>query len=133
MGAAEIDRSDAAGIGDQIGEDVASTRRDRHHVALRRERERLEVDLGVFPDLGVDQSLERPGEHDFEQAFAREGAIAAHRLVQAMAGRGFGCGLQAELHVNGRIDSGLGTSADVSLMTGSWPFCGGAARARQNG
>jgi hypothetical protein len=39
-----------------------------------------------------------------EQAFARKGAIAAHRLVQAMAGRSFGCGRQAKLHVIGRID-----------------------------
>ena len=104
MGAAEIDRGDAAGIGDQIGEDVATSGRDRHHVALRRQRQRLHVDLGVLPNLRIDQALERPGEHDFEQAFARKRAIAAHRLVQAMAGRSFGCGRQAKLHVIGRID-----------------------------
>ena len=34
-----------------------------------------------------------------------------------MAGRSFGCGRQAKLHVTGRIDRGLGTGADVSLMT----------------
>jgi hypothetical protein len=40
-------------------------------MALRRQRQRFEVDLGVFPDLRVDQAFERPGEHDFEHSLEK--------------------------------------------------------------
>ncbi len=50
---------------------------------VRLERQRLEVDLGILPDLGVDQATEQPFEHPLQQAFTGENAIAPDRLFQA--------------------------------------------------
>ena len=47
------------------------------------ERQRLEVDLGIFPDLGVDQAAEQPFEQPLQQTFTGKGTIAPDRLFQA--------------------------------------------------
>ena len=70
MRQAEIDRGDFSRIGRQIGQHVAAARRDGHDVAVSIELQRLEIDLGVFPDLRVDQAAEQPLEQAFEEAFA---------------------------------------------------------------
>ena len=62
MGLAEIDRRDLCRTRRQVGEDVAAARGDRHDMTVGPERQRLEIDLGVFPDLGVDQTAEQPFE-----------------------------------------------------------------------
>ena len=48
-----------------------------------RERQRLEVDLGVFPDLGVDEAAEEPLEQPLQKPLAGQRAMAADRLLQA--------------------------------------------------
>jgi hypothetical protein len=120
MGAAEVDRRDPSGIGDEIGEHVAPSRSDRHDVALRRQRQCLQVDLGVLPDLRVDQAFECPGEHDF-----RAGLRSKRRDCGAPPGSGDGwpqlwmrTSSQAPCDRSNR--QGLGTGADVSLMTAPW-------------
>ena len=47
------------------------------------ERQRLEIDLGIFPDLRVDQAAEQPLEQALEKAFAGQCSMAAHRMFQA--------------------------------------------------
>jgi hypothetical protein len=87
MGAGEIDSGDPARIGNEIGEDVAATGRNRHHVALRRERQCCHVHIGIFPNLRIDQPLERQGEQDFAKAVRGKCPVAADRLVEAAACR----------------------------------------------
>ena len=72
-----------AGSAGQVGQDVAAARGDRHDVAVRPERQRLEVDLGILPDLGVDQAAEQPLEQSLQETFAGKRAIAPDRLFQA--------------------------------------------------
>ena len=83
MRAAEIDRGDARGIAGQIGQDVAAARGDRHDMAVGLQRQRLEVDLGVLPDLGIDQAAEKPLEQPLQEALAAQRPVAAHRLLEA--------------------------------------------------
>ena len=52
-------------------------------MAVGPERQRLEVDLGVFPDLGVDEAAEQPFEQLLQKSLAGQDAIAADRLFQA--------------------------------------------------
>ena len=65
---AEIDGGDVSRVGRQVGQHVAAARRDGHDVAVAIERQRLEIDLGIFPDLRVDQAAEQPS-----RTGAREG------------------------------------------------------------
>ncbi len=69
MRQAEIDGGDLGRIGRQVGQDVAAARGDGHDMAIAVERQRLEIDLRVFPDLRVDQAAEQPLEQAFEKAF----------------------------------------------------------------
>ena len=52
-------------------------------MAVWPERQRLEVDLGIFPDLGIDEATEQPCEQALQKPLAGQGAIAADRLFQA--------------------------------------------------
>jgi hypothetical protein len=83
VGAAEIDGSDARGIGGQVGEHVATARGDGHHVRIRPKRQCLEIDLGIFPDLGIDQAAEQPFEQPLQQTFTGKGPITPDRLFQS--------------------------------------------------
>ena len=83
MRPAEIDGRDARRIGRQVGEHVAAARGDGHNVAIGVERQRLEIDLGVFPDLRIDQAAEQPLEHTLEKALSGQCSMAANRLFQA--------------------------------------------------
>ena len=83
MSAAEVERGDARRIADQIGQYIAAARGNRDHVAVALERQRLEVDVRVFPDLGVDETVEQSFEEAFEDPFATESAVPAHRLLQS--------------------------------------------------
>ena len=44
---------------------------------------RLEVDLGILPDLGVYEALEEPFEHPFQKSLAAQGAMATDSLLEA--------------------------------------------------
>ena len=87
VGAVEVDGGDPGGIGDEVAQHVAAAGRDREHVALRRDLERLEVDDRVFPDLRIDQVLERAREGALAQAVEGEDAVAVHGLLQQLGGR----------------------------------------------
>ena len=52
-------------------------------MAVAIERQRLKIDLGIFPDLRVDQAAKQPLEQVLEKAFAGRCSVAAHRLFQA--------------------------------------------------
>src|SRR5260221_7001961 len=82
MREAEIDRGDAGGIRRQIGENVAAARGDGHDMAVRPQRQRLEVELGVLPDLGIDEAAKQPLEQLFQETFTGESAIAPDSLFQ---------------------------------------------------
>ena len=48
-------------IGGEIAHDVAAARGDGDQPVVGSERQRLHVDLGVFPDLGIDEAAEGEG------------------------------------------------------------------------
>lgn len=75
MRGVEIDGGDRGGTGEQVVEHVAAARRDRHQPALRRQRQRLEIDGGIFPDLIVDEVPEPAREEPVEQAAGRVAAL----------------------------------------------------------
>jgi len=47
------------------------------------ERQRLEINLGILPDLGIDQAAEQPFEQPLQKPFAGERAVAPDGLFQA--------------------------------------------------
>ena len=51
-------------------------------MTIRLQRQGFEIDLGIFPDLRIDESPEQPLEHLFEQAFAGQYAMTADRLFE---------------------------------------------------
>ena len=83
MRAAEIDGGDAGGIAGQVGKDVAAARGDRHDVAVGLQRQRLEIDLRILPDRGVDQPAEEALEQPLEEALTAQRPVAAYRLLEA--------------------------------------------------
>ena len=98
VGAVEVDGGDPRGIGDEVAQHVAAAGRDREHVAGRRDLERFEVDDRVFPDLRVDQVLERAREGALAQPVEAEDAVAVHGLLQELGGRAAG-GIGKREHV----------------------------------
>ena len=68
MRGVEVDRDDLRRVGRQIGEDVAAPARDRRDPVARRDCQRLHVDHRIFPDLGIDETLERQRKSAVEQA-----------------------------------------------------------------
>ncbi len=82
MGAAEIDRGDARRIVDQVGQDVAAARGDGHDVVVRAHLQRLEIDLGILPDLGVHQAMEEALEQPLQEPFPAQRPVASHRLLE---------------------------------------------------
>ncbi len=81
--AAEVDGGDAGRPAGQIGQHVATARGDRHDMAVGLQRQRLEIDLGVLPDLGVYQPAEEALEQPLEKSFAAQRPVAAYRLLEA--------------------------------------------------
>ncbi len=59
-----------AGIGGQIVEHVAAARSDGDEPVLWLKRQGFHVDIGIFPDLVVDEALE----HQREEALQRPAA-----------------------------------------------------------
>ena len=59
MGGIEVDRLDLHRVGHEVAHGVAAARRDGDDPARRPELQGRQVDLGVLPDLGVDQPLEQ--------------------------------------------------------------------------
>ena len=58
-----------AGDAGQVGEHVAAAGRDGDDAVALAERHRLDVDVGVFPDLRIDQA----GEEKRKEAFGEAG------------------------------------------------------------
>ncbi len=92
MGNPQVERADAPGIAGQIGQDIAAARGDRHDMTIGLQRQRLQVDLWVFPDLGVNQAMEELLEQPFQKSLAAQRRMTAHGL------------LEAEMAVGPRID-----------------------------
>lgn len=87
MGGVEVDRRDRSGGGHEIGENVAAAGCNRDDVAVRRNRQRIHIDGGIFPDLRVHQVPERPGEQHLEHAVARKPAASTDSLAHPAPGR----------------------------------------------
>ena len=86
----EIDRDDTLGVRGQIVQNVATARGDGDQRVMRLKRERFHVDIGVFPDLVVDKSLEHHREETLKRAALGRGRlVCAARLKRALGmGRG---------------------------------------------
>ena len=52
-------------------------------MTVGRQRQRLEIDLGILPDLGVDQAAEQPFEQPLQKTLTGQCAIAPDRLLEA--------------------------------------------------
>ena len=52
-------------------------------MAVGPQRQRLEVDLGILPDLGIDQAAEQPLEQPLQESLTAQRPMAAYRLLQA--------------------------------------------------
>ena len=83
MGEAEIERGNALGIGRQIGKDVAPARGDGNDMAIGPERQRREIDLRVFPDLGVNEPAKQPLEQALQKSLPAQCPVAADGLFEA--------------------------------------------------
>ena len=67
MRGVEVDRSDPRGIGRQIAQDIATTRSDGNDMAFRSDRQRVHVDLRIFPYLRIDKAPEGEGKGPLQQ------------------------------------------------------------------
>jgi hypothetical protein len=65
----EIDNVDRGGAPRQIGEHVAAAGADRHHAVVRRNLHRLHVEIGILPDLRVDEAGKKEPEEPFRKTF----------------------------------------------------------------
>jgi hypothetical protein len=68
----QIDRRDRGRVCGQIAEDVAAPARDCDDVTVGRDRQRLHVDDGVLPNLGIDQPAKGKGESALQQTGMRQ-------------------------------------------------------------
>ncbi len=82
----EVDRLDMHRVGGQVAHHVAAAGRDRDQAAGRPQLQGRHVDLGVLPDLGIDQALEHPRDHALEDAALGGGG----RLQGSVAHKGVG-------------------------------------------
>lgn len=65
----------------------------------------LEIDLGILPDLGVDQAVEKPLEQSLQEPFPAQHPVAAH------------CLLEAQITVRPRIDQPRDSKLEPTLPT----------------
>src|SRR5258708_20355180 len=114
----EVDGHDRGGICQKIIHDVAAAGRDRHHPALCIEAERLEIDVGVFPDLVVDEVLKPRREHPVENAAGADLPSLDDRVrdqgiahEKAPVGRG------------SRAETGAGAPRCAGAAAGCGAFC----------
>jgi hypothetical protein len=92
VGMVEVDGDDRGRIGGQVGERVAAARRDGDHAGAGRQLERLQVDVGILPDLRVDEPLEGESEESLAHACPRACPEAVHRRVQLVGASRRGAG-----------------------------------------
>ena len=52
-------------------------------MAVGLQRQRFEIDLRIFPDLGVDQPAEEALEQPLEESLTAQRPMAAYRLLEA--------------------------------------------------
>ena len=67
--------------------------------------QRLEIDLGVLPDLGVDQPAEEALEQPLQESFTAQRPVAAYRL------------LEAQINIGPRIDQSKDSKLEPILPT----------------
>ena len=84
MAPVQIDRGDMLRLVDQVIEDVAAAGGNRQHAALRRERERLEIDARILPNLVVNKTIEPEGEQAFGDALGAERVIVVNGAFQIL-------------------------------------------------
>jgi hypothetical protein len=81
MVSVEVDRCDRSGVRNEIAHDIAAAGSDRHDAVIWPERHRLHVDLGVLPNLRIDEPAESKCEDPVldpaqrEQGMVLDGAL----------------------------------------------------------
>ncbi len=89
----QVYRRDFSRIRYQIAKDVAAARGDGDDVIVGADIQRLHIDDGIFPDLGVNQTPKQVGEKPFAQPLARQKRVSVNGFVQTGNGRAFrACG-----------------------------------------
>ena len=83
MGVVKIQRGNAARIRREIAQDVAAARGDGNDVIARLYRQGFQVHDGIFPNLRIDQPLERSGEETLAQPRFRHRPSAKNCLIKA--------------------------------------------------
>ena len=86
MRAVQVDGEDLGRIGGEVGEHVAAAGGDRDDPRARLQLQRLQIDVGVFPDLRIDKALEGEGEDALADAVGRGGLEAVDRLGKRIGG-----------------------------------------------
>ena len=84
VSAVEVDRHHFAGACRQIGKHVAAAGGDRHHPATRGQREGRHVNVGVFPDLRIDEVTEGEREDPLKRALPRRRFGAMNGLLESV-------------------------------------------------
>ena len=74
-------------------------------VVVEAELQGLEIDLGVLPDLGIDQAVEKPLEQPLLEPFLAQRLVASHRL------------LEAQITIRPRIDQSRDSTLQPTLPT----------------
>ena len=92
MGRVEIDRVDQRRRAREIGKHVAAAGCDRHHAVAGPQVHRRHVDLGVLPDLGVDEAGKKQREEPLGDPVARQGAMPVESTAETPVPAGADCG-----------------------------------------
>ena len=87
MGGIEVDRLDPHRVGGEIAHHVAAARGDRDQPAGGPELQGRHVDLGILPDLGVDQPFEQLGEDALQDAALGDGRGLQGRVANEGVGQ----------------------------------------------
>ncbi len=84
----EVDGDDVLGPGDEIVQDVATTRSDCDQSMMRLQLQRIEIDNRIFPDLVVDKAPEHQREETLQCAsLAREWLLMRGSLEEDVCHR----------------------------------------------
>ena len=92
----EIHGNDLFGICRKIVEDIAAAGSDGEHAVVRLDFERLQIDVGIFPNLVVDKSFEEQREQTFERAPFGGGRPCVRGAFEKQIGHGL-CGVRTRI------------------------------------
>ncbi len=76
MRGVQIDRRNRRRVGHQVRQYIAPAAGNRHHAAVGADRQRFHIDIGVFPDLRIDQPAKREGKCVIEHPACNACALA---------------------------------------------------------